>query len=84
MLHSNGGRKVFQYLNVITEQYLFKLRKEKGINVLRGCYHAEMTTEEMVDFDYWRQVRKGKSRQRFFHTSGIEPWNFGPWRPQES
>ena len=26
-----------------------------------------MTTEEMVDFDYWRQVRKGKSRQRFFH-----------------
>ena len=43
-----------------------------------------MTTEEMVDFDYWRQVRKGKSRQRFFHTSGIEPWNFGPWRPQES
>ena len=61
------GRKVFQGLNAITEQYLFKLRKEKGINVPRGCYHAVMTTEEMVDFDYWRQVRKGKSRQRFFH-----------------
>ena len=46
------GRKVFQGLNAITEQYLFKLRKEKGINVPRGCYHAVMTTEEMVDFDY--------------------------------
>ena len=26
-----------------------------------------MTTEDIVDFDYWRHVRKGKSRQRFFH-----------------
>ena len=78
------GRKVFQGLNAITEQYLFKLRKEKGINVPRGCYHAVMTTEEMVDFDYWRQVRMGRSRQRFFITSGIEPWNFGPRRPQKS
>ena len=43
-----------------------------------------MTTEEMVDFDYWRQVRMGRSRQRFFTTSGIEPWNFGPRRPQKS
>ena len=67
MLYSKEERKVFQGLNPITEQYLFKLRKEKGINVPRGCYHAVMTTEEMVDFDYWRQVRKGKSRQRFFH-----------------
>ena len=67
MLYSKEGRKVFQGLNPITEQYLFKLRKEKGINVLQGCYHAVMTTEEMVVFDYWRQVRKGKSRQRFFH-----------------
>ena len=57
---------MFQGLNPITEQYLFKLRKEKGINVPRGCYHAVMTTEDIVDFDYWRQVRKGKSRQRFF------------------
>ena len=78
------GRKVFQGLNAITEQYLFKLRKEKGINVPRGCYHAVMTTEEMVNFDYWRQVRMGRSRQRFFITSGIEPWNFGPRRPQKS
>ena len=61
------GREVFRGLNAITEQYLFELRKEKGINVPRGCYQAVMTTEEMVDFDYWRQVRKGKSRQRFFH-----------------
>ena len=67
MLYSKEGRKVFQGLNPITEQYLFKLRKEKGINVLQGCCHAVMTTEEMVVFDYWRQVRKGKSRQRFFH-----------------
>ena len=58
---------MFQGLNPITEQYLFKLRKGKGINVPRGCYYAAMTTEDIVDFDYWRQVRKGKSRQRFFH-----------------
>ena len=82
MLYSKEERKVFQGLNPITEQYLFKLRKEKGINVPRGCYHAVMTTEEMVNFDYWRQVRMGRSRQRFFITSGIEPWNFGPRRPQ--
>ena len=60
-------KKEGRYSKALTEQYLFKLRKEKGINVPRGCYHAVMTTEEMVDFDYWRQVRKGKSRQRFFH-----------------
>ena len=47
-------RKVLRGLNAITEQYLFKLRKEKGINVPRGCYHAMVTTEEMVDFDYLR------------------------------
>ena len=77
MLYSKKGKKVFQGLRAITEQQLFKLRKEWGINVPRGCYHAAMTTEEMVDFDYWRQVRKGKLRQRFFFiTSGIEPWNF--------
>ena len=67
MLYSKEERKVFQGLNPITEQYLFKLRKEKGINFPRGCYHAVITTEEMVDFDYWRQVRKGKSRQKFFY-----------------
>ena len=66
MLYSKEERKVFQGLNPITEQYLFKLRKEKGINVPKRCYHAVMTTEDMVDFDYWRQVRKGKLRQRFF------------------
>ena len=43
-------RKVLRGLNAITEQYFFKLRKEKGINVPRGRYHAVMTTEEMVDF----------------------------------
>ena len=59
-------RKVLQGLNTLTEQYLFKLRKEKGINVPKGCYHAVMTAEEMVDFDYWRHIRKGKWRQRFF------------------
>ena len=32
-----------------------------------------MTTEEMVDFYYWRQVRKGKSRKKFFIMSGIKP-----------
>ena len=50
------------------------------MNVPRGCYHALITTEEMVDFDYWRQ---GKSTQRFFHYKW-EPWNFGPRRPQKS
>ena len=58
---------MFQGHNAITEQYLFKLMKEKGINVPRGCHHKVMTTEEMVEFDYWRQVRKGKSRERIFH-----------------
>ena len=37
-----------------------------------------MTTDEMINFDYWRQVRMDRSRQRFLITSGIEPWNFGP------
>ena len=41
-------------IGAVTEQYLFKLRKEKGIRVPRGCYHAVMTAKEMVDFDYWR------------------------------
>ena len=70
------GRKVFQGLNAITEQYLFKLRKEKGINVPRGCYHAVMTTEKKVNFDYWRQVRMGRLRQIFHYKwdRALEFW----------
>ena len=42
------------------------------MNVPRGCYHALITTEEMVDFDYWRQ---GKSTQIFsFQVGALEFW----------
>ena len=40
------GRKVFQGLNAIIEQYLFKLRKEKVINVQEG-----------VTMQWWQQKK---------------------------
>ena len=67
MLYSGEGRNVFQGLNPISEFYLHNLKKEKGKIIPRGFYHAAMTSEEVVDFDDWRQVQKGKSRNRFVH-----------------
>ena len=77
MLYSAEDRKVFLGLNPLTEQYLYELKKNKGVAVPRGFYHAVMNMEEMDDFDYWRQVRKGKSRQRFVYYKwdrAVEVW----------
>ena len=69
------GRKKFRGLNPISEFYLHNLKKEKGKIIPRGFYHAAMTSEEMVDFDDWRQVQKGKSRDRFiYYHPGWKPW----------
>ena len=67
MVYSGEGRNVFQGLNPISEFYLHNLKKEKGRIIPRGFYRAAMTGEEMVDFDDWRQVQKGKSRDRFIY-----------------
>lgn len=77
MFYSGEGRNVFQGLNPISEFYLHNLKKEKGKIIARGFYHAAMTGEEMVDFDDWRQVQKGKSRDRFIYYKwdrALELW----------
>ena len=45
-------------------RYLFEQKLHGGKHIPRGFYHAVMKTEELKDFDYWRKVRKGKSRRR--------------------
>ena len=77
MFYSGEGRSVFQGLNPISEFYLHNLKKEKGKIIPRRFYHAAMTGEEMVDFDDWRQVQKGKSRDRFIYYKwdrALELW----------
>ena len=77
MFYSGEGRNLFQGLNPISEFYLHNLKKEKGKIIPRGFYHAAMTGEEMVDFDDWRQVQKGKSRDRFIYYKwdrALELW----------
>lgn len=77
MFYSGEGRNVFQGLNHISEFYLHNLKKEKGSIIPRGFYRAAMTGEEMVDFDDWRQVQKGKSRDRFIYYTwdrALELW----------
>ena len=77
MYSDANNENVYIGLNPVMERFLHERRMKSGKTVPRGCSHAVLTMEEYDEFNFWRKVRKGKTRRRsryFKFDRALEVW----------